>query len=282
MSAAWRATALSVALLCGQVPAAASTAEPPPPSVALAPGKAIVWSGISAEAAAGPQGLNMLYPAPNAGGLLAAILTHALIAKGVQDAQRNAAQTAADRVLDAHAQAIAGITPEWLSDAVRKRLPPALVARAGGWTVQISPRFLLASDRRVLLLDNMLRVIEQHGSPPRFEGVVRVVSAPREEQDPLSYWTADDGRALMEESAALVAHSVQVGLSPLPAADPQAQRTQRYRFGLTQRMERGQPLGQGCARVLLRNLRDILMSVPTVADEGAPPCADPYAIVPGS
>lgn len=260
----------------------AAAAAPEPLALGIADGKAPAWRGISSDEAAGAQGLNMLYPAPNAGGLLAAILAHALVVQGGRAAERSARQAEADRVLEPHADTLGTLTAERMLADARERLPPSLLERSRGLVIRMEPQFALAPDQRTLVLDNTLRVhATDTPAVARFENTVRVVSVPREEADPAAYWAAEGGSALRRESAALLAHSLEVALTPLGEPDPQAYRTQRYRFGSAQKMERGQPLAQGCARVVLRTLRDWLMSVPVAPAAEAPPCLDPYALSPG-
>lgn len=254
-------------------------AEPPPLVLALAGEAAPAWRGIGADEAAGAQGLGMLYPAPNAAGLLAAILTHALLVDSQRSAARDAAQAEADKVLAPHAPVIAALQGEALVTAVRQALPAPVQDTARGKVVQMQPRLAMAPDARTLVLDNVIRVHDvETAAVARFENTVRVISTPRGEDDPQARWTADEGRALRDEVVALLAHSVQIALAPLPAPDPQAFRTQRYRFGTAQKMERGQPVAEGCARVVLRTLRDWLMSVSVTAAPDAPPCDPPYSL----
>lgn len=268
--------ALAALLLCL---AGTAQAERPALSAALAGDASPVWRGISAEEAAGAQGLGMLYPAPNAGGLLLAILTHALLVDSQRSAERDAAQALADKVLAPHAATITALTPEVLARDALLRLPEARREAARGLVVQMQPRFALAPDARTLVLDNVVRVHDvDTPAVARFENTVRVVSTPREESDPQSLWAADEGRALRDESLAMVAHSLQIALAELPPPDPQAFRTQRYRFGAAQKMERGQPVAKACQRLVLRTLRDWLMSVPVAPAADAAPCDQPYQL----
>lgn len=272
--------ALLLLLVLALGAAGAVRAERPPLAVGLA-GQGASWRGISDDEAAGAQGLGMLYPAPNAGGLLAAILTHALIVDSQRSAERSAAQARADLVLTPHAATIGTLAGDALAEGALRGLPNATREAARGLVVQMQPRFALAPDARTLVLDNVLRVHDvDTPAVARFENTVRVVAAPRTEADPQAAWAADDGRALRDESLAMLAHSLDIALAPLPAAEPQAFRTQRYRFGLAQKMERGQPVAGACQRVVLRTLRDWLMSVPLATPEGTPPCAAPYALGP--
>jgi hypothetical protein len=256
-------------------------------TLVVPPDDGVVWRGIGAEESAGIPAAGILYPAPSVGGFLAAIFTHALIVQGARESVRSASQAAADRVLEPHAAAIGHMTPAMLVDAVVARLKSrteiraTLVAGAGsnGVRIEMRPTFSLAMDRRTILLDNAIKLEDSGARAVRFENIVRVVAAPREEAEPQAYWTADDGRALIEEAVAMLAHSIELALTTRDAADGAAPfRTQRYRFGAGEKMERGQVVRSGCARVVLKTLREWLMSVPVRPAEPGAACADPYGI----
>lgn len=268
--------ALWVALATGSV----QPAEPSAPLVLTIPsGIAPHWRGISPDEAAGTQGLAMLYPAPNAAGFLAAVLTHALLVQAGRSAEQKARQAEANKVLEPHAATIATLSADVLLGAARERLTEPLLEAGRGLVVEMEPRYALAPDRRTLVLDNAVRVhAADMPSEARFETTVRVVSTPCDAADPTAHWIADGGLALKRESASMLAHSIQIALSPLAPTDTQAFRTQRYRFGQQEKMERGQPVATGCSRIVLRTLRDWLMSVPIRPVESTAQCADPYGL----
>ncbi|MFH1869259.1 MAG: hypothetical protein ABIK82_19330 [Pseudomonadota bacterium] len=273
----------TVLLLTALVTGAAKAAEQSPPLVMTIPkGITPVWRGIGADEGAGTNGMTMLYPAPNAGGLLVAILTHAAIVQGERSADRAARQAEADRVLETHAATIAALSAELLLAAARERLPKLMLDASRGLIVEIEPRYSLSMDQRTLILDSTFRVhAADTPSVTRFENTVRVVSTPCEAEDPAAHWAAEAGSALKKESVAMLAHSLQVALAPLAPTNPKAFRTQRYRFGQSEKIERGQPVASGCARIVLRTLRDWLMSVPIAPTEGVAPCQDPYTLFTG-
>jgi len=263
-------------------------AQPSPVTITVSGVSGASWRGISAEEAAGAQGLHMLYPAPNAGGLLAAILTHAAIVHGGRESERNARQAASDKILEPHAAAIAEMTQGWLIDRVSERVVKSVSAWSTGTSgdtveglaIEMRPSFALAPDRSTIVLDNAVK-IHTRRTPvvTRFENVVRVISAPRDGPDMLTYWSTDGGRALKEESLALLAHSIDLAIR-VAHKDPGAAafRTQRYQFGRTEKMERGQPVAYTCGRIVLKTLREWLMSVPVQAGDGTQPCVDPFRI----
>ena len=209
------------------------------------------------------------YPAPNVGGLIAAIITHALIVQSGRSSELQARQDAADKVLDPYRSELNRMTAAWLLDATRARLAPQTLALGEGLAVSMLPTFSMTPDRRAIVLDNAIRIQSADNSKaPRFEGMVRVVSAPREEQDPTPVWAADEGQVLRDEVASITAHSIELALTRPDTTTAPVSRTQRFRLGSLEKMERGQLLFGGPCRVVLRNLRDWLMSVPVTPDDG--------------
>jgi hypothetical protein len=266
-------------------PALAAAAAPPAPlpAIVLAGGLPPAWRGIPADEAGGTQGASMMYPAPNAAGLLAAILTHAVIVSGTREGARKARQDEADKVLLPHLGSIGRLTAERVAHAAAALLAARPAAQAAtGRVLEVRPSFALAPDQRVLVLDSAVKITAAGSTAaPQFEGIVRVVSTPRLEAEPQAAWTAEDGRLLEQESVAMLAHSLELALSVANRpADPASARTQRYAHGAAEKMERGELLASGCGRVVLRNLRDWLMSVPVGAT--TPVTTTPVAAAPGA
>lgn len=266
------------------VPALATAVPPAPfPAIVLAGGLAPAWRGMPADEASGTQGASMMYPAPNAAGLLAAILTHAVIVSGTRESARKARQDEADKVLLPHLRSIGRLTAERVGQAAAALLAARPAARAAtGRVLEVRPSFALAPDQRVLVLDSAVKITAAgSAAAPQFEGIVRVVSTPRLDVEPQAAWTAEDGRLLEQESVAMLAHSLEVALAVANRpADPASARTQRYVHGAAEKMERGELLASGCGRVVLRNLRDWLMSVPVVAT--TPVATTPGTTTPGT
>ena len=231
----------------------------------------------------------MMYPAPGAAGLVAAILTHAVIANSVHENQKSEIEQAADKVLEPHAASLAAFTqrelmlaaaalsrhgePRWLPAATKDERPD-------GWLVASKPVFSMTQDRAALILDNEVSIVPPPGRPA-YGNRVRVVSAVHAHPDLTAYWGADDAKALKAESARLLAASLDIALDDAAAprqaggaANAGPQRTIRYPEGGKQVFERAEIIKEECDRLLVRNLRGWLMSVPRSkpADTG---CAAP-------
>lgn len=140
------------------------------------------------------------------------------------------------------------------------------------------PAYAMTQDERALVLDNSVTIHRGgDGSKEAYQAVIRVVSQPRAEEDPQAFWNSNEGVALKEESASLLAHSLELALRDARTAvatDPAGFRTVRYREGAAEKMERAQFIARRCGREVIRTLRGWLMSVPADAagDSAAPPC----------
>lgn len=215
----------------------------------------------------------MMYPAPNAVGLLAAIVTHGVIEGSLKRKQREKLQTAANQVLLPYQATLANYSNKEVVLAALTRRPfgdrKNLIAASGtsgnAWRLDCIPRYSFTQDQRSFILDNTIVVTAPGASVPARRTTVRVVSRPRDGDDLVGLWTADQGVALKKELSDLFAESVEVALRAL-AAKPgdvgAAFETVRYAEGSTEKIERAQPLYKECGRVVLKTLRGTLMSVP--------------------
>lgn len=249
----------------------------------------VVFRGAVSHDAAGMGTGTMLYPAPNAAGLLAAILTHGLLNEGAKQSQKDKLQAEADEVLKplrpvldgfTHAQLIQSALPMQRHREPRRALgaddSPAL-----DWTVEIAPVFSMTRDQRAIVLDNAVRIYAPASADAAYAQTIRVVSRPLpaaespESEALASHWQAESGRALRQLSAALLAESLDVAMQGARRAAPAAdapQRTFRYAEGGAEKMERATLVEAACGRLLLRTLRGWLMSVPAAAEAAPAGC----------
>lgn len=225
-------------------------------------------------AGSGPQG--MLYPAPNAVGLLAAILTHAAINKGVRSAEIERIEAAAQQVVLPLQPALDAVRLRAIQEAALQRLPENQDVRfddgAGGerpWTLEVAPVFLVSADRRALLLDAVVTVRDASTQAVVTERAVRVVSPALRGAEPVDVWLAGGPEAATSLAASLLAEALRTVLEDARIVPPPtAQRTVRYAEGTLTTAERGVVLAERCGRTVLRTLRDALMSVPVGAAAG--------------
>lgn len=236
---------------------------------------------VNLDAAGGKSGA-ILYPAPSAAGLLAAVIVHGLLVESTRNSEKQALQTAADKVLapylptlesfrhqDLMARALARTS--WAGD---KRLVSATEPPGGRWLVESGPQYSITQDRRALVLDNTVSVWRPDpGGKPVYQAVVRVVSQSRTEEDLDAFWSGRNGESLKEESASLLAHSLDLALRDAarnPAAEETPFKTVRYQEGEVEKIERAQMVSRTCRRHVVRTLRGWLLSVPAV--DSVEPC----------
>jgi len=245
-------------------------------SLQLPEDEKVVFKGVVNYDASGSSGSAMLYPAPNAVGLLAGLITHAIILESVKGKRKTAAQEAADKVLVPYQDVLQGYTHrELMQRALDKtvidrpiKLFPFAEKSDAPWLIQNVPIFSLTQDQTALVLDNTIS-ISQPGVPP-YLNTIRVVSTAKDDPNLIAYWTANQGEKLKEVSAAMVADSVQIALNGVAGrlnSENTAYKTLRYFEGNTEKMERALLLSEHCNRVLIKTLRGWLMSVPAIQNE---------------
>jgi hypothetical protein len=140
-----------------------------------------------------------------------------------------------------------------------------------GWLIECSPKFFMTQDARALVLQNDIVIHSPDAaSPPTFKNVVEVVGRPRDSvgRDSENTWMIEDGALLTSASVDLLRESVSLALSELHGAfagPARAYHTVRYPRGGEEKMERAQTLRQTPQRIVLKNLRGWIMSVPAAA-----------------
>jgi hypothetical protein len=227
----------------------------------------VAFRGVVSLDGAGLPNHQLLYPAPNAVGLLAAVLTHSLISGSAQESQKNKLQEEADAVLAPYR----GILDSFGSEELMRRslalmsAPEARRIVPHGDTpgaVDTGAQFYMTQDQKAIILDNLIAGVKSAAAAPAVL-VVRVVSDPRAEENVQEHWSADNGERLKSEAARLFAESLQVALRHgSQPADTIPQRTVRYMEGSGEKMERAHVIDRTCTRVIMISLRGALMSVP--------------------
>ena len=294
-----RAVVLCASVFAAGISAQPVAAAPPVAEVAgsVVPSKAwgvrlptidkVVFRGSVSHDAAGLGTGTFLYPAPGPAGLLVAVLTHGLITDRMRQIQKNQLQNDADQVLQRFKPVLEGFTNRQLIEAGlgktrvggKKRLLEATEAAGDAWLIESAPVFSMTQDQRALVLDNAVRIIAPGSTTIAYAQTVRVVSAPLPLPPPLISTTPDDsvivdtaapwiesqGRRLRDESALLLAESLDAALDDFAEGAVESkspQRTFRYAEGGSEKMERAQLVAARCGRSLIRTLRGWLMSIP--------------------
>jgi hypothetical protein len=255
----------------------------PPNALNLAAGKAdwilrlpkeesVMFRGIVSYDQAGVGTASMLYPAPNLGGLVAAIITHGLLVEAAKKDQKDKMQAAADTVLMPYQNVLNGFRHrELMTRAIGKastggkgRLVEAADKSATEILVESAPVFSLTQDQGAIVLDNVVG-ISMPGAESGTSYTIRIVSTAKNAPDLQAFWTDNEGEQLKEVSAQLFALSLDIAFGEAnqdSGRDAIPYRTIRYREGSAERIERAQVLGDRCERLLIRTLRGVFMSVP--------------------
>ena len=236
-------------------------------------------TGVASFDGVGSGPGNIMYPAPNAIGLLAAIATHGILQSAANRKQHDKVQEAANQILQPYQPTLSGLRNRDVALAALARLPfgdhKTLTSepRSGAWRITAKPHFSLTQDQRAFIVDNAIALQAPGAETPAYETSVRVISQPRDSTDLVSMWTADEGAELKKEWGFLFAESIDVALRALSskAGDRPAMSfaTVRYAEGGTEKIERAQPLYETCGRIVLKTLRGALMSVPAKVAQGA-------------
>lgn len=234
---------------------------------------AVTFHGLGNFDEAGLAQGQMMYPAPNAVGLLAAVLTHALIVDSSRRSQINKLQEEADKVLNPYRHILDKLDSR---DLMARALAVTTHAGSGklidtpshsGTEIMVEsvPLFSMTQDQSAILVDNLL-AIQKPGSSPdsAYRNTIRVVLAASGASNPVEHWTANDGEKLKEASSRLLAQSIDIAFADANAAptDDKPYRTIRYPEGGSEKIERAQIIEARCGRLLIRTLRGTLMSVP--------------------
>jgi hypothetical protein len=232
---------------------------------------------LNTDAAGGGTGA-MLYPAPNVGVLLAALVTHGLLNGASRKLEASRLQNEANKVLDPFRGIIGDLRHDDLyrlalrgkraAGATRIAVPGE--APASEWFFGIDPVFSMTQDQRALIFDSAFVVYAPNEpAKPVFQSAVRVVSSPIPGPDPVLFWSDVEGNNLKVLSAGLLAMALDLVSAEIATgddrrgdADTSAHRTIRYLEGASEKFERSELLRVTCGRALVKTLRGGLMSVP--------------------
>ncbi len=249
----------------------------------------VVYQGVANFDESDTRSSSMLYPAPNVAGFVGAVLAHGLIIGSMKNGQKDKIQNAADKVLIPYQEVLNNYKHkelmqrglEKMSAADRKRLVEFSEKTEGGWLMESAPIFSMTQDQSAIVLDNVVSIYSSATpSTAVYQKAVRVISQPKDEADLVSYWTANSGSKLKEESAGLFAESLEIVLNDaVNDADKStnAYKTIRYLEGHTEKMERGQLISERCDRRIIKTLRGALMSIPAkqnTSTASSPQCGD--------
>ena len=236
------------------------------------------FRGVLGNESAGGSGSAMLYPAPNVAGLVAALVTHGLLNSATRKREATLAQEAANKVLDPYRGLIGDLRHDdvfQLALMQRRANAKSRVAVPGeapgaDWMFAVEPVYSMTQDQNALLLDIAVVVYAPNApAAPTYQNALRVVSAPIASDDPLVFWSDNNGQNLKSVSAQLMAMALELAANEVDKSNSKAaestapnQRTMRYVQGKSERIERAELLRVTCDRAVIKTLRGGLMWVP--------------------
>lgn len=234
----------------------------------------VAFSGALDHGGASLDSHPMMYPAPNAAGFIAAVITHGLIVESQKNSQRKKAQEYADSVLAPYRPLLDDMTYEQLARAWsermqqeggRKLIGPEERPATGEWLIEAKPAFTMAQDRRTLRIEAAITIRSPDAADSAASQYhILVISPAVVSENSVDAWTQGEGKALRETSAWLFAESLDIAMrAAIDSVDVADRpfRTIRYLEGQTEKMERAQLISEHCGRAVIKTLRGALMSV---------------------
>lgn len=223
---------------------------------------------------AGGPNTQLMYPAPNLAGFIAAIATHAVLVGNEKSSQKQKILAEADYVLSPYQSVLGLFTLEDLFKRCtmkngKRQITLTTVEKSQadiGPIVEASPSYSMTQDQKAILLSNdiVLRGVKE-GSSNFFKGTIKVVSKPAPDGDMPEYWMHSEGENLKNVSARLLADSIDVAFQLSGNQDSSSTapfRTFRYPEGGSEKMERGQAISESCEQIILKTLRGEILVVP--------------------
>jgi hypothetical protein len=261
-------------------------------SIRLPKDEIVAYRGLATFDSAGSKGGGMLYPAAGVIGLLAAVATHGMIVDSQKKAEKERIQAAADQILQPYQPILATFTYRELmrqglagmAGASGRKLIEFPEKRGADWVIESAPVFFITQDQRAIILDIGMVVYPPGDTPaPAYQNVIRVVSPPEGDPDIAAFWNSNQGEKLKESSARLFAESLDIVVREIAegsAKDGMPYKTVRYMEGATEKMERAMVISARCDRLLIKNLRGWLMSIPAKPGTAAAQADEQCAKVP--
>jgi hypothetical protein len=250
----------------------------------------VAFSGVVNYDAAGNRPGYMLYPAPDPLTAVAGLVTHGVVEGMRKRHEKTQIRDAANEVLAPYEAVLSRFTNADLMrrglDALEVKGSKVLISFADhagpGIVVECRPNFFMTQDGRALVLENAIIIRRLEAGPATaLINTIKVIGAPLPEVDSnvQSYWLADDGDSLQTASVNLLRDSLMLALEDLYgilSMQDMPFRTIRYPEGGVEKMERARVIRATDARLVLKNLRGWIVSVPAAAAApGSTPARNP-------
>jgi hypothetical protein len=233
----------------------------------------VIYKGIpDTDKANGKGGQGMLYPAPNAAGFLAAVITHGIISQSAVAHEKNQLQEKADKVLEPYQPVINNFSYKQLMEDGLKKVSFAgnkqlfaFQERSKDWTINSVPIFYMTANQSAIIIENMIEIYPPNASKPQFSYTTKIISPSYGNGSPSEYWLANEGERLKQVSINVFTDSLNIAMQAATGklnAENVSYKTFRYYEGDIERMERGQLISEDCRSITIKNLSGWIMSFP--------------------
>ena len=223
---------------------------------------------------------NMLYPAPNLIGFLAAMATHAVLTKSSRNSREDLINKKADEILEPYrAELVQFKYQELFTQSLSKIQFVSEMSvenfnqTAAKQDILITslPSYLMTQDQKAVILVNQIS-IKLASTNKLYENTIRIISPPKTAEKLGEYWFNDHANNFKEEAESLYAKSIDVALEDMKSSAPKdiAFKSLHFWEGGSERIERAQELSTSCTQSLIRTLRGNLMVVPLKIKENTP------------
>lgn len=253
-------------------------------SLRLPKDEKVFFKGVVDVNTAGAGSTQMLYPAPNALGFLAAVFTHGAIVEAQKKSEKDRLQDEANKVLGPYEPILKDYSHKELMERALaktavgsgKKLVAFSDKPSADWSIESVPIFSMTQDQSAIVLESAISVYPPNATTPAYQNAVRVISQTKDSTDFSKFWTANGGEKLKEESASLLAHSLDIAIAEAanPPGKDNVQKTFRYSEGNVEKMERAELISEQCDRAVIKTLRGWLMSIPARRTPDAAPCGN--------
>lgn len=233
----------------------------------------VVFSGIANnDVTAGSGGL--LY-GPGLIGAAATLLFQGIFTSAAQSAQKTSLQAEADKVLLPYAEPLEKFEyPELIEQSVKGLMTSIRFSKDGSridseWMIDIIPSFKMTQDQSALMVETVVGFYAPKNNiaeKPDHKVIVRVWSKPELGTDTASLWAENNAERIKYSATKLTQESINIAIndwSQKEQKDMSEHTSVRLMQGKIQTIERAQIIDKKCDRVLMRTLRNILVSAPT-------------------
>jgi hypothetical protein len=248
----------------------------------------VVFSGVANnDVAAGAGG--MLY-GPGLIGAVATLALQGIFTSAAQNAQKTKLQIEADKVLLPYVDALEKFEyPDLMERSVKDLSSKIRIAKDGvrsdnEWMLDVIPSFRMTQDQSAFMVESIVSFYSPSNNvteKPDHRSTVRVWSSPELGTDTTGLWAENDAERIKGLTANLTKQSIEIALndwSQKEKMDQLEHTSVRFMQGKVQNIERAQILDQQCDRILMRTLRNQLVSAPLPSAISSEACTKPIEL----